>query len=35
MNRRIIQYLPLLGIVLAVCTASWLAGRSLPAPARR
>ncbi|WP_188188199.1 hypothetical protein [Nonomuraea sp. SYSU D8015] len=33
MNRKIIEYLPFLGMVLAICTASWLAGRALPDPA--
>jgi hypothetical protein len=35
MSRRIVEYLPFLGIVLMICTASWLAGRSLPAPRGR
>jgi hypothetical protein len=35
MSRKIVEYLPFLGIVLVVCTVSWLAGRTLPpGPAR-
>lgn len=34
MNRKIVEYLPFLGFVLVICTASWLAGRALPEPAR-
>lgn len=29
--RRVAEYLPFMGIVLVVCTASWLAGRGRPA----
>ncbi|SEG90440.1 hypothetical protein SAMN05444920_10730 [Nonomuraea solani] len=32
MSRKIIEYLPFLGIVLVICATSWLAGRTLPAP---
>ncbi|QYC43045.1 hypothetical protein Nocox_27245 [Nonomuraea coxensis DSM 45129] len=35
MSKKIVDYLPFLGIVLAVCAASWLAGRTLPPPAVR
>ncbi|SDJ90614.1 hypothetical protein SAMN05421874_10421 [Nonomuraea maritima] len=28
MKREIVEYLPFLGIVAVICTASWLAGRS-------
>lgn len=28
MRRRVADYLPFMGVVLVVCTASWLAGRS-------
>jgi hypothetical protein len=37
MNRKIIDYLPFLSIVLVICTASWLAGRTSPGrgPGRR
>ncbi|SEU08074.1 hypothetical protein SAMN05421811_105639 [Nonomuraea wenchangensis] len=34
MGKKIVDYLPFLGIVLAVCTASWLAGRTLLPPVR-
>ncbi|MFG1710546.1 hypothetical protein ACFLIM_46005 [Nonomuraea sp. M3C6] len=32
MKRKVIEYLPFMGIVLVVCTASWLAGRTFPGP---
>ncbi|MEO3888855.1 hypothetical protein [Nonomuraea sp. B5E05] len=31
MKRKVVEYLPFMGIVLMICTASWLAGRSYPA----
>lgn len=31
MKREAVAYLPFLGIVLATCAASWLAGRTVPA----
>ncbi|MGN9842893.1 hypothetical protein ACTMTI_32700 [Nonomuraea sp. H19] len=34
MSRKVAEYLPFLGIVLFVCTASWLAGRALPGGVR-
>ncbi|MFC4111260.1 hypothetical protein [Nonomuraea zeae] len=33
MKRKVIEYLPFMGIVLVICTTSWLAGRTFPAPA--
>ncbi|GAB2956643.1 hypothetical protein ACFMQL_00125 [Nonomuraea fastidiosa] len=30
MKRKVAEYLPFFGIVLVVCTASWLAGRTPP-----
>ncbi|MET8869026.1 hypothetical protein ABZW11_39385 [Nonomuraea sp. NPDC004580] len=30
MKRKVAEYLPFLGIVFVVCTASWLAGRTQP-----
>ncbi|WP_345565333.1 hypothetical protein [Nonomuraea rosea] len=32
MKRKVIEYLPFMGIVLVICTTSWLAGRTMPAP---
>ncbi|WP_431914982.1 hypothetical protein [Nonomuraea jabiensis] len=29
-SREVIAYLPFFGIVLVTCTASWLAGRTVP-----
>ncbi|MFB4275975.1 MULTISPECIES: hypothetical protein [unclassified Nonomuraea] len=28
MKRKVLEYLPFLGIVLFICTTSWLAGRT-------
>nr|SBO98290.1 hypothetical protein BN4615_P7806 [Nonomuraea gerenzanensis] len=30
MKRKIVEYLPFVGIVLFICTASWVAGRTPP-----
>jgi hypothetical protein len=30
MKRKVVEYLPFMGIVLFICTASWWAGRALP-----
>ncbi|MET7331288.1 hypothetical protein [Nonomuraea sp. NPDC005650] len=30
MSRKVISYLPFVGIMLVTCTASWLAGRTGP-----